>query len=1145
MKTMDSTANEDIIAGLTKSPEGGYTGKYSPAADMTGYLRAVDKAGNWNDPATSLPVIFKTDFAAPVIGEVKQEANGMNVRVSVDITDEKSGMSRAYLTQDLNTEDGIALVKGTDGNLYSALLTENGDWYVIAYDVAGNRSVSPAFTVDGIDREPPVITNIMVNADRTISATVTDALSGVGVVYLSEDKDAETGMVMARQEDTDTYISAKVEEGKTYYVTAYDKAGNRAAAEVTVTNADKTAPVVTASQSPEDPAKSKIIVAVANDPAGPSGEPVSGIDSSRVYLLTDNDEAAADGTPLTLQDDGTYHSPALAQAGTYYVFCYDKAGNRSKNAAVTVDGIITGGGTPIGPSGTGGIDAYYQGGDYPGGAVSAAEMDSTKALVWMGDTLFRTMEPGAYLAEDLIGTTKFNDRTSTAYAGSLLLTEMERFAGTVADTPGLKTIDLPDVGAEGQTAFPLHHGPSGTDTTGSELENTAYFPQGNTSRNAGLTSSPTTGLTWWTRTGYKTTSRVWTANQIGQMQNYVVTGTYGIRPEVYLDHTQALFVPAADGGGAPEANTKLVRSMGAFKSNSANETRIWNAGAQIGNAQTYRVFRLDGTDAVLQPDKTTAAAATSDGSMVIRYEGASYGENNYMSVMLVNKTTHEKWSGRIGKISSADGEQNLVLPKVNGKSVIGDPDYLLFVWNENETGQNACSPLRFEMGNLVLPSNPEIMRITQQPEGWTGADAEKTITAEVKFADTAIQKKVEISQNADGSGEKYALSENADGTYSTAEVKTGGIWYVTATDETSGLTAMKPVGIKIDTTPPDITYAALGRNNRIQAMAEDAQSGMGSMYWSANADGSEAKEMALQDGAYTSGEITELGTYYVYAVDAVGNASEALPVEVTQLFDTTPPDISNITYEQQADGSWKVAFTVEDTPRLPEPATGVDPSTVQWKKGMGGAYVPAVQDTSFADGNHYYFLTDGSIEDTIHYIYAEDYAGNAVEKEAVNQSGVISVSVPTKMLFAALPNVAGEKFFAPEYTVRNNSETNKLNVSLVGFEADDSSKGFELAAPGTQLGKNQMTLYLSGIENDAGGFAGLPRIALMPGAFDEENAVELGKLAKKTAAGAANENGKYTFAGDIPEFDLMELRTLEAMRAKFNMTLLFEKDYTG
>ena len=240
MKTMDSTANEDIIAGLTKSPEGGYTGKYSPAADMTGYLRAVDKAGNWNDPATSLPVIFKTDFAAPVIGEVKQEANGMNVRVSVDITDEKSGMSRAYLTQDLNTEDGIALVKGTDGNLYSALLTENGDWYVIAYDVAGNRSVSPAFTVDGIDREPPVITNIMVNADRTISATVTDALSGVGVVYLSEDKDAETGMVMARQEDTDTYISAKVEEGKTYYVTAYDKAGNRAAAEVTVTNADKT-----------------------------------------------------------------------------------------------------------------------------------------------------------------------------------------------------------------------------------------------------------------------------------------------------------------------------------------------------------------------------------------------------------------------------------------------------------------------------------------------------------------------------------------------------------------------------------------------------------------------------------------------------------------------------------------------------------------------------------------------------------------------------------------------------------------------------------------------------------------------------------------------------------------------------------------
>ena len=96
---------------------------------------------------------------------------------------------------------------------------------------------------------------------------------------------------------------------------------------------------------------------------------------------------------------------------------------------------------------------------------------------------------GAYLAEDLIGTTKFNDRTSTAYAGSLLLTEMERFAGTSCGYARPKTIDLPDVGVEGQTAFPLHHGPSGTDTTGSELENTAYFPQGNTSRNA-ATSSP-------------------------------------------------------------------------------------------------------------------------------------------------------------------------------------------------------------------------------------------------------------------------------------------------------------------------------------------------------------------------------------------------------------------------------------------------------------------------------------------------------------------------------------------------------------------------------------------------------------------------------------------------------------------------------
>ncbi|BDF59121.1 hypothetical protein CE91St36_19380 [Christensenellaceae bacterium] len=1138
MKTAGSTADVDIVGTFAKQEDGTFTCAMSPTeAEEIYYLRAVDNAGNWNDPSTSVKVTLRADLVAPVMENIRQEIVAGNVLVRVDATDVGSGMDKVYVAKTPDAESGVMLSKA-DENEYSGYLLEGGKLYLIAADKAGNRTVSELTELDDMDHIPPEITNVTANGDSTVSADITDTGSGVGMAYLSEDKDAETGMIMTRQNDTDTYVSPRVETGKTYYVIAYDKAGNRAVAEITIdAQPDKTRPVITGVQSPEDPAYGKVIVATANDPAGRQGEMVSGIDENRVYLLTSDDASATEGTPLTRQDDGTYVSPETRQAGTYYVFCYDKAGNRSKNAAVVVDAIVTGGGTPIRPSGAGGIDTYYQGGG------SGAAMDSTKALVWMGGTLFRTMETGAYLAEDLVGQTQFHGRTSTNYSASLLLPEMETFAQTVSGTPGLRTIDLPDVDVKGQTAYPLHHGPSTTDTTDSELLNTAYFPQGNTSRAAGLKDTPTSGLTWWSRTGYKTTSRVWAVNQIGQVQSYTVTGNYGIRPEVYLDHTQAFFVPASAGGGAPESGETLVRSMGAFKSVSAGEARIQNAGTAVGNAQTYRVFTLDGTNAAL-PENRITASATSDGSLIIRYEGASHGADNYLSAMLVNKETHEKWTARLGNIPEANGEQAVSLPHVDGKGVVGDSNYLLYVWNENEAGRNACSPLQFEMSDLKLPDNPKIVKITQQPEDWTGASEEKTITAEATFAENCTQKKLEIAQNADGSGEKYTLTANADGTYSTTQVKTGGIWYVIATDGTNKLSAVQPFDVKIDTTPPTITSAGLGHGNTLYATAEDAQSGMGSMYWSQSADGTGLQEMTLSSGAYVSQELLGLGIYYVYAVDAVGNRSLPTAVEVSALYDTTPPDISNIVITQQEDGRFKVSFKVEDIAKAPEPASGVKPETVMWKSRKEGEYTAAQLDPEHADGSHYYFLTDDSIENTAHYIYAEDWAGNAAEKEAVNQTGVISVSIPVKMLFAALPDTYGGKFYAPEYTVTNNSETNKLNVSLVGFEADESSKGFELVAPGTKLAQNQMTLYLSGLGDTGGAFGGLSKTALLPGGFDMEKRLAIGNLAK-AVPGADGADGKYTFAGDIPEYNLMQLQTLEALRAKFQMTLLFEKDYTG
>ncbi|MEG0784277.1 MAG: DUF6273 domain-containing protein [Christensenella sp.] len=1143
MPTAEETDTAKAIYELTKLGD-----KYvsttmaRPDTSFTGYVKALDNAGNWSTAATGIKTEIKVDITAPIFGELWQEPQiGANKQLGTFVSDAvgESGIAQVWLaaTADEPYSDAKKLTespgeKGRYGITIPMPSVET-TYYIIAVDGVGHKSVTNAFTVGGVDREPPVIGKISTVGANEVSAIVTDAKSGMGVVYLATTSTATSGVPMRRIGHTSEYVSSSLAAAGNYFVVAYDRAGNRSVKAYTTAGLDVTLPTGTAKQSPDGMAASKQLSARFTDPNGAAGELVSGINPLRVYYSAAQNASETAAILMSVQPDGGFLSGPLTQTGNYYVFAYDKAGNRSADVQVAVNGVTGTESQPVDPITPEEISGYYQGGG------TGAAMDSTKALVWMGTTptLFRTLGTGSDLmliTEHAQGTAAFGN--SKEYSSSTLKGVMNTFAGNLGSIPGLRTVDLTDVGVTAQSVYPLEY------TSGAGIMNTSYFPQSDASRMAGQIETPTSGVNWWTRTGHASSSRAWLVmGANGVPQSYMPSSMQGYRPALSLNATDAIYVAAGDNGAAPTPTGTLVRTMGAFKSVDEGTARIGNAGAPISNAQTFRLFSRNNTNASLGT-KTQVTAATGT-QLKLDYKGASFGADNFLGVMLVNKTTHEKWTARVGNIGAATGQQIITIPESAMNA-----DYLLYVWNENEAGKNACTPVMFNMNGIRPLDQPKVMSVTQTPAEWSNAATPKTVTAQVTFGAGALNKKVEIAQNADGTGARYQMPVQPNGSYMTTEVKTGGVWYVFATDVTDNVASTMPVKITIDTAPPTAEHVKLGHTNAIEAEFKDIESGVAKAWWSANADGSAAVEMTLTNGVYMTPVLTEPQTYYVFAEDIVGNKTAVMPVDATLFYDTTAPDIGNVLFEDLGTGTTRVSFTAEDIAKGKEPAVGV--KLMQWKKGTGGTYADVTKNTAYADGNHYYFeIPTAEAFGTEYYLRAEDWASNVNEIRAMDQKGTISVSAPAKMLFAVYPNVLGQQFFSPEYEVKNNSETLKTRVDVVDFRtaknADGSANEFTLAAQGTAFEQNakQISLYMQP-GAVPGAFGAFGKYNLMPDVLTYDKGLTLGSLTPKTVGGTATEQGKYTFAGDIPSYDLLKLKDI-TMRAGFSMTMRFEKDNVG
>ncbi|MEG2189636.1 MAG: hypothetical protein RRY08_07360, partial [Christensenella sp.] len=344
-----------------------------------------------------------------------------------------------------------------------------------------------------------------------------------------------------------------------------------------------------------------------------------------------------------------------------------------------------------------------------------------------------------------------------------------------------------------------------------------------------------------------------------------------------------------------------------------------------------------------------------------------------------------------------------------------------------------------------ITTETKIISLTQTPEGWSKDS--KSVTATVEFAGTAVSTTVKIGKTADGVG-AVDMTKGAGNTY-TATVTEGGVWYVFANDVTNSLLAEDSIEVKLDKAAPTVT-AALTAKNTLLATGEDKESGVAGMWYADNAALVNPVALTLKDGAYVSAVLTENKSYYVYATDVAGNTSTAIEVKVV-LNDTTPPQITDVKLLKSAQGYYTMRCTVQDIASGNEPASGV--KQMMWKQGASGTYALAEPVVGVA-GAYDFAVGDPSLQ---YFVKATDNAGNeSAEKEAIDSGYVINITLPSKLMFASLPNVHGASFIAPQYKVTNNSVNSNVEVSLQSVTQNVA--GFTLTAGAPT--KDSMNLWI-------------------------------------------------------------------------------------
>ena len=166
--------------------------------------------------------------------------------------------------------------------------------------------------------------------------------------------------------------------------------------------------------------------------------------------------------------------------------------------------------------------------------------------------------------------------------------------------------------------------------------------------------------------------RVNTGGSVGA--NEVSYPTTGVRPALNMKPDSVIFTPASDTGGAPAAvSASLTACRGeapaSFSTTYAGGFRVFKRSAHPNSGYFLKL-------------QTTLGSQTAD----VKYTNAA--ANDYITVLVVNKVTGQKWSGRVGQVA-AGGNGTCTFNLPNGQKIEEGSPYRMFAWTENEAGRTA------------------------------------------------------------------------------------------------------------------------------------------------------------------------------------------------------------------------------------------------------------------------------------------------------------------------------------------------------------------------------------------------------------------------------------------------------------------------
>lgn len=1002
-KGSDITVKTDVSSSIAK------TTKWAPGSQSESYFEtagteftdsfditsggmytvyAKDAAGNVSTKTLNVSMI---DIYAPTIGiSMSQSKTNKPIVVTVDITDDDLDVvvntlgvlnSQNSIMEQIPLSDSTVTTKWASGEQTedyfvsggteftgSFTVSENGTYTVYAEDAAGNKSVK-TFTVNNIDKTAPTLTlqqlpTEITNSDVSIVATAVDD-GTVTTKYSTDLAGASTGTVFSG--------SFKVSENGTYYVYAVDDAGNGVTASIVVSNIDKTAPVLSDTTT------------VSSD----NGSATVKMNSSETTAVT---KWAAGDQPLSYfvaggtEFTGTF---TVQHNGVYTVYARDTAGNETVYNVVVSNIDET---SPV------------------------VELTKTPSTATAGDVTVtaNVSDSSTYLtyysknATDKDAGTLFSNSFTVSQNGTYYV-----YAVDSANNSMLESIAISNIDRDAPVLS--------VSTSNKELTNQDVTITASVTDYSSVTTKYSTSLTG------AATGTVFTDSF-----NAKANGTYYVYAvdEAGNNVTTSIDVNNIDKTG-PSVSLALSTSDPAksvtITANTDSDDCVATKYAFGDQASSY--FQAGGTEftGTFTADKNgvyTVAAFDALGNITTAKITVSNIDTE--APVVDPPKTDPSDNGGETTVTPGDSNEHLALCKW----AYGDHDLAYFQGGEGT--EFTDSFVATKNGTYTLYFRDDAGNETLQTVVISDIDeTAPSLTLSASTDDLTNQPVIITAKAVDEHTVTTRYSTTEDGASTgtiftnTFSVDSNGTYYVCATD-TAGNSTVKSIAItNIDNTAPTLTISkspesATVGNVTISVKAED-ENGYTLKY---SSDPSTASTGTEFTGSF---DVNDNGTYYIYAVDSVGN-NTTKAVTVSNI-DRTAPSISATIDNMSL--TTKVVVTANVT----------DNSTVVTKYAKGSC-------------NESYFLTEGTefngsftvTENGTYTIYAIDSAGNASTYSVVLNN--IDSTPPTLSLVATPTEATSGKvtIVADAYdeygvtTKYSTSETASVNGTTFenSFEVDSN-----------------------------------------------------------------------------------------------------------